>query len=427
MSTRATKHFFKQCVTFSELSVSDGGRTSVIQILRTGEWNHPVYGRFSVTASDLDEFVANFKANVRGVDLAVDVNHDPEHKAVGWYREVYREGEALFATIEWTDEGLDQITSKAFRYFSPELFFSYRDEESGKELRNVLIGGGITNRPFFKGMQALKMSETENAGEGAGKSFYILNSTTMKKNFTAIFSELNALEKIGTVALDEAKLAFNELPEADQATEKPNLEALEAKHDATADADAEAEAAKAKETADAEAAAKAAEAAGGEDAPLQASEAVESAVFAETGLSMSQIKDMQRKFSELEKAQKFAETEKKVSGFVFSESNKAGIVLPKAAQKFAEFASKLPDSMAKEFFDLLGSKSFRTVELGEMGAKGEGDGLEFNVPAETPANTTRDSFVLDFVAKAFQEKDKSLSYEKAMVSALKHIETNGIV
>lgn len=420
MNTRAKNHFFKKCVTFSELSVSDGGRTSIIQVLRTGEWDHPVYGRFSVTTSDLDEFVANFKANVRGVDLAVDVNHDPEHKAVGWYREVYREGEALFATIEWTDEGLDQITSKAFRYFSPELFFSYRDEESGKELRNVLIGGGITNRPFFKGMQALKMSETENAGEGAGKSFYILNSTTMKKNFTSIFSELNALEKIGTAALEEAKLAFNELPEADQATEKANLETLEAKHDETVDATdaAAAEAAKTAETAaDAEKAT--------ENAALQASETVESAVFKETGLSMSEIKDMQRKFSELEKAQKFAETEKKVSGFVFSESNKTGIVLPKAAQKFAEFASKLPDSMAKEFFDLLASKSFRVIELGEVGAQG-GDGLEFNVPAETPANTTRESFVLDHVAKAFQEKDKSLSYEKAMVSALKHIETNGI-
>lgn len=160
MNKRAQNHFYKKCVAFSELTLNDGGRTSTVQILRTGSWNHPTYGTFSVSFGDLDEFVANFKANVRGVDLAVDVNHDPEHRAIGWFRDVYREGEALFAVVEWTDEGLEKINSKEFRYFSPELFFSYRDEESGADLRNVLIGGGITNRPFFKGMKALKMSET---------------------------------------------------------------------------------------------------------------------------------------------------------------------------------------------------------------------------------------------------------------------------
>ena len=173
MNKRAQNHFFKKCVSFSEINVTEGTRTSIVQILKTGSWNHPVYGTFSVTTENLDEFVANFKANVRGVDLCVDVNHDPEHKAIGWFRDVYREGEALFASIEWNDEGLDQINSKAFRYFSPELFFSYRDEETGVDLRNVLIGGGITNRPFFKGMQALKMSEPGADANEASQSFFM--------------------------------------------------------------------------------------------------------------------------------------------------------------------------------------------------------------------------------------------------------------
>jgi len=30
----------------------------------------------------LDEFIKNFEENKRGIDLAVDVNHDPNHKAV---------------------------------------------------------------------------------------------------------------------------------------------------------------------------------------------------------------------------------------------------------------------------------------------------------------------------------------------------------
>lgn len=427
MNKRATNHFFKKCVTFSELSIPEGGNTSRVQILKTGTWNHPVYGTFSVTTADLDEFIFNFQTNARGVDLCVDVNHDPEHKAIGWFREVFREGEALFANIEWNDEGLYQINSKAFRYFSPELFFSYRDEENGKDMKNVLLGGGITNRPFFKGMQALKMSEASTVTDEASPILYFFNTQNMKKKFSEIFAELNALEKVGPAALEEAKVAFSELSEEDQTTEKVNLETLEAKPVEEAPVDpvtppAEGEAAPADVTPPTDTPPA--------DAPLQASEQVETAVFKETGLNLAQIKEMQKKFSEMEKAQKFAETEKKVDSFIFSESNKDGVILPKAKGKIAEFASKLPDAMANEFFEILGSKSFKTMEFKEIGQDGNGNGgsqsFEFSVPTETPAGVSRESFVLDFVAKEFQTKEKGLKFEEAMFKALKAIEENGI-
>lgn len=121
---------YTHCVTFSELQTIEDGMMQRIQILRKGNWDHPTYGKFTIDDAELDEFVQNFKDNTRGVDLCVDVNHDTSHKAIGWFRDVVREGDALFATVEWNQEGVDLINSKSYRYFSPELYFSYRDEES---------------------------------------------------------------------------------------------------------------------------------------------------------------------------------------------------------------------------------------------------------------------------------------------------------
>jgi phage I-like protein len=88
----------------------------------------------------LDDFIKNFQENKRGIDLAVDINHEPNHKAVGWIKNLAKKGgDAVFATVEWTKEGLELVKSGAYKYFSPELFFSFRDEESGETIQNLLV------------------------------------------------------------------------------------------------------------------------------------------------------------------------------------------------------------------------------------------------------------------------------------------------
>lgn len=257
MSKKIMDKLFKKCVTFSELSLSqEGGNESIVQILRTGSWDHPQYGSFSITTFDLDEFIANFNAKVRGMDICVDENHDYEHKALGWYRELYREGEALFARIEWNEKGLELINSKTYKYFSPELFFSYRDEETGVQYKNVLIGGGITNRPYFKGMKALTMSEPNtDIDEKNRKQFYFFNKDTMKKNFSELAGEIKDLAKIDASQFDEVRLAFSELSDDEQKTNGAAFNEIAAKFsDEEAGEGQDDEAAKkAKEEADAKA------------------------------------------------------------------------------------------------------------------------------------------------------------------------------
>ncbi len=439
---RKQKYFFRRAASFAEVALGGGDKVSTIQILRTGSWNHPVYGQFAVNIIDLEDFVRNFRENVRGVKLCVDVNHEGEHRAIGWFTDVYRDGEALFAVIDWTDEGVELITSKQYRYFSPELYFSFRDEETSQEIKNVLIGGGITNRPFFKGMQALQMSEPENAIAGeARKTFYFYNSDSMKKQFSEIVAAFSSLTKVNAAQLDEARLAFSELDSKEQDKAFSDMSSIEKKFSEDAPAEeAPADAAPATPPADevtppADAPTDAAPA----DEPpadavtpqadaVQASETAktaEAALFAETGLSLVQIKEMQRQFSDMESKQYKADLEKQVSTFCFSEANKAGTLLPKAKNTVVEFAAKIPKNLVAEFFEIIKSQNFvgKVVEFGEKGKSGEA--AVFSVPSETPAGVERESFVLATIAKQFSEA-KGIDLGAATLEAHKYIQANKI-
>lgn len=82
-----------------------------IQIMRTGKWNHPMYGRIDIGASTLSEVKQHFDKNTRKIKLAVDENHEQNHKALGWFKELYTKGkDSLFAKIELTKKGAELLT-----------------------------------------------------------------------------------------------------------------------------------------------------------------------------------------------------------------------------------------------------------------------------------------------------------------------------
>ena len=139
--------------------------TSIVEIMRTGEWVHPQYGNINIKEKNLDGFIASFYANVRGVDLAVDQEHKPEEGAEGWFKRVWKvprtdgDGYSLMAEIQWTWRGEQLIRDGIYRYFSPEFDFEWTDPETGNKHKNVLFGGALTNRPFIKHMEPIILSE----------------------------------------------------------------------------------------------------------------------------------------------------------------------------------------------------------------------------------------------------------------------------
>lgn len=140
---------------------AESGVPSEIQILIVGEWDHPVYGPFRITTFDVTEFKMNFDRKVRkGVPITAGHEVMDEKKAIGWFTEIIDKGQdGLWGKVEWTPEGKTLLQQKSFKYFSPEFFTLYEDPETHEEFRNVLVGGALTNKPYFKQLEAIVMSD----------------------------------------------------------------------------------------------------------------------------------------------------------------------------------------------------------------------------------------------------------------------------
>lgn len=132
-----------------------------VQVLRVGSFNHPKYGEFDITKATLAEMKMNFDKRVRGVDIAFDYFHDSDKEASGWLTALYlsEDGTELWARVDWTPKAQQKLHERELRYFSPDFAFVWKDPESGVTYKNVLFGGGLTNRPFVKDMAAIVAAE----------------------------------------------------------------------------------------------------------------------------------------------------------------------------------------------------------------------------------------------------------------------------
>jgi hypothetical protein len=144
-------------------SVDEDGEAngSVIQLLRTGSWNHPKYGRIQITEKTLDNLKRHFDENIRGVDLAIDTEHKAERGAKGWIKDVFIDetGSRLYGEVDWTPAGREMIKNGEYKYISAEYSPLYTDTETGHTFKDVLVGGALTNRPFIKDMEPVLLSE----------------------------------------------------------------------------------------------------------------------------------------------------------------------------------------------------------------------------------------------------------------------------
>jgi len=156
---------FRRIITIQ--AAEDGSAPSEIELLQTGEWNTPYHGHFVITRENLEEYKKNAEAGVRK-GLPIDLEHMTNGGAVGWIGEQGFEirsntngGFSLWGSVTWTPKGEQLIKDREFRFFSPEFADEdYEDpENAGVFLNNVLIGGGLTNRPLFKNLTAVAASD----------------------------------------------------------------------------------------------------------------------------------------------------------------------------------------------------------------------------------------------------------------------------
>lgn len=149
-------------VQFSDPANSGTADTSWIQIMTLGTYNHPWYGKIKFTADRLKRFADNANADVVGKQLDIDYDHKmTTGEAAGWIQKVeFRDNQGLYAEVKWTPSAVQKIKEGAYRYFSPEFIDSWKHPKTNKTFKDVLFGGGITNRPFLKDILPINMSET---------------------------------------------------------------------------------------------------------------------------------------------------------------------------------------------------------------------------------------------------------------------------
>jgi len=148
-----------------------------IQILKEGKFRHPWWGILTFNGAFFKKLIHNFDQDIPQEEIAFDFQHRSDAGAAAWVKKLFQEGKSLMASVLLTEEGRKSIEKKEFKYFSAEYTDDYSEylfeeevNENGETIEKevkinygpALLGGGLTNRPFIKGMKPVSLSE---AGE----------------------------------------------------------------------------------------------------------------------------------------------------------------------------------------------------------------------------------------------------------------------
>lgn len=161
-------------VDLNTVQFDEESSSSWIMAMPLGTYDHPVYGEIEFTPKKIAQFAENVNNGVRGTELDIDYDHKATGgEAAGWVKKAEARPDGLWLFVEWTKKAYESIKSKAYRYFSPEFDDTWTHPKTKTEYKNVLFGGGITNRPFLKDILPLNLSEAfaladgNNTGKGA--------------------------------------------------------------------------------------------------------------------------------------------------------------------------------------------------------------------------------------------------------------------
>lgn len=349
------KHFVLSEITLGDLTAETLGEKE-FEILSAGK---KVYrgGQIEIKESDLAEFVENFNNDVVGTQLAVDINHDPNHKAFAWFSSVRKVGDKLMATFkDFTEEGKKLILEGGFKYFSVEIDNGFERIISGtkKAFKNVLRGVALTNRPVDKEIAPTFFSE--NLTPQKMDTILKLAESLCKRSFLS--KEDKALWKEAKATLSDEDQKTEEVKKAEEKVEaKPEDDPAAAE----AAKKAEEEAAAKKEEEEAEAKAKADEGKTEEDKKKEADLAETKKELTETKSNLGKLETKIR----LSEIVKRSETELQLS-----EDNPTGLSKEDTAET-AKFLSTLSNDQMEEVIKLV--KKVKTVDFTEYGKPGQGE------------------------------------------------------
>lgn len=103
--------------------------------------------------------VRNFKANVFGREIAVDVAHKPENGAAAYIKKFFVDVGKLRVLVEWTSFVFVSVEDRGYRYFSTEYHGELVDSEGGASHGAPLFGMGWVVCPCIKSLDTIELSD----------------------------------------------------------------------------------------------------------------------------------------------------------------------------------------------------------------------------------------------------------------------------
>lgn len=128
-----------------------------------GRWSHPSYGITYMTVDKAKKMVKNFNEGVRGQDILLDYEHGEDkakgQKASGQMTAMEVRSDGIWSKVQFTETAKSEIKGGEWKYFSPQFHEKWKNPMNDTEYEAVAAGGGLTNRPWIKGMVPLNFSE----------------------------------------------------------------------------------------------------------------------------------------------------------------------------------------------------------------------------------------------------------------------------
>ncbi len=121
-----------------------------------GRWHHRRYGTVDHSKARVQRYHDHFKAGLKLQGepgrLPFGFDHQDGQGASGWIHDVRLSEAGLEAKIRWTPAGVQAITDETYPFVSPDLVPMYTDPETRTQTPDVLAGGSLCIRPFFKSL-----------------------------------------------------------------------------------------------------------------------------------------------------------------------------------------------------------------------------------------------------------------------------------
>lgn len=309
----------------------EGGASVVpdeIHIVPMGEWDHPMYGPMKIGQKEVAEFKHNFDNNVR-LNLPITAGHDNgmsggELPAIGWFKDIMERADGLWGVVEWTEKGMSLLKERAFKYFSPEFYEDYEDPETQKMFGHVLVGGALTNKPYFKELTPVVAFSEDNIFNQYKNNMLNIEEIVLKKVEDLTDEEKTFLKDNTDKLSDEQKATFASV--------------LDVKEEAPKEEETKTEEAPKEETV--------------EEPKEEVKTASEKKMVQ---ISASELDALRRKANDGAKALELIEASERgevVKKLIFSESNKDGKFLPKASDKLNSFISTLNKAQRENFSEV---------------------------------------------------------------------------